>query len=90
MVTIINSHKDTINSNWGVRLLLDRLSSILNSTGHTNSIYCDMFKYVHEKPACHNICEKSTAAKCANYKKRLRQKLMTNTKITEGGKSFVC
>jgi hypothetical protein len=62
MVTTRNSDKDIINSDCGASLLLGRLILILNSTGHPASKYGDVLKYVHEKPACYNRCEKGTGA----------------------------
>jgi hypothetical protein len=88
MVTTGNSHQDADNSNVEASLLLDKLRLILNSTKHLPSSYGDMLKYVHEKPACYNICKKSTGAKCAYYTKRLKGELMTKNAITGGGKTF--
>jgi hypothetical protein len=74
MVTTRNSaHRDTINSNGEENLLLDGLILILNSNERATSMYGDMLIYVHEKPRCYNMCEKGTGAKCASYKKLLRQ-----------------
>ena len=88
MVTTRNSHQDTVNSNAEASLLLDKLRLVLSSTRHLTSAYGDMLKYVHEKPPCYNKCKKSTECKCANYTKRLKGELMTNTAITMGGKAF--
>ena len=87
MVTTRNSHQDTVNSNAEASLLLDKLR-LVSSTRHLTSSYGDMLKYVHEKPPCYNKCKKSTECKCANYTKRLKGELMTNTAITMGGKAF--
>jgi hypothetical protein len=88
MVTTRNSHQESINSNAEASLLLDKLRLILNSARHMTSAYGDMLKYVHEKPACYNICKKGTGAKCVNYKKRLKGELMTNNETIQGGKAF--
>jgi hypothetical protein len=88
MVTTENSHQDADSSNAESNLLLDELRLILNSIKHLPSSYGDMLKYVHEKPACYNICKKSTGAKCAYYKKCLKGEMMTNNAITGGCKTF--
>ncbi len=91
MVTTRNSaHRDTTNFDGEESLLLDELILILKSNEHATSMYSDMLKYVHEKPRCYNMCEKGTGANCASYKKALEAKLMVNTEIIKGGKSFVC
>jgi hypothetical protein len=82
MVTTRNSHKDSVNSNAEANLLLDRLRLILSITRHLTSACGDMLKYVHEKPACCDICEKGAGAELASYK-TFEAKLMANTEITE-------
>ena len=73
MVTLRNSHNGSLDSKgWG-RLLSDKLILILTCNEHMASTRGDMLKYVHEKPACYNICEKCTDAERVNYKKRLRR-----------------
>ena len=59
MVTTRNSHKDSVNSNTEAILLLDKSRLILGNTSHMTSTRGDIFKYVHEKPACHNIYKKT-------------------------------
>ena len=88
MVTTRNSHKDSVNSNAEASLLLDELRLILISTRHMTNTYDDILKYVHEKPACYNICKKSTGSKCAHYNTSVKGKLMTNNTINKGGKAF--
>ena len=56
MVTTINSNQDSNDSNVEASLLSDKLRLVLNSTRHPTGTYGDMLKYVHEKPACYNIC----------------------------------
>jgi hypothetical protein len=73
MVTLRNSHNDSLNSKSVGRLVLDRLILILTGNEQATSAHGDMLKYVHEKPACYNICETGTDAERASHKKRLRQ-----------------
>jgi hypothetical protein len=61
MVTTRNLHQDNANSNAEESLLLDKTRLILSSTKHMTSSHVDMLKYVHEKPACYNICKKAQA-----------------------------
>jgi hypothetical protein len=87
MVTLRNSHDDSLDSKGEGYLLLDRLIILLTCNEHTTSSHDDMLKYVHEKPGCHNICEKGTDAKRASYKKCLRQTGWTTRKLLKGGKA---
>jgi len=73
MATTKNIQQDPFNSDDEEKLLLDEFILILNSNGHATNTYGDMLIYVHEKPNCYNIREKGTGAKCASYKKGLRQ-----------------
>jgi len=82
MVTRRNLHDDSLNSKGVGRLLLDKLILISTCNEHVASANGDMLKYVHEKPACYNICEKGTGAERASYK-TFEAKLMANTEITE-------
>jgi hypothetical protein len=91
MVTTRNSaHRNTANSDGEGNLLLDELILILKNNEHTAISYNDVFICVHEKAPCYNICKISAGIECENYEKALEAKLMTNTEITEGDKSFVC
>ena len=82
MVTLRNLHNGSLNSKDVGSLLLDKLILISTCNEHATSAHGDMLKYVHEKPACCNICEKGTGAERASYK-TFEAKLMANTEITE-------
>jgi hypothetical protein len=74
MITTRNSaHGDTAIFDGDWNLPLDAFILVLKSSEHTPSIHSDIFKYVHEKPRCYNICKNGTGVKRASYKKRLRQ-----------------
>jgi len=63
MVTKKNfAYRDTISCDGTEGFLLDGLILILNITKHSANRYDDMFKYVHEKPRCYNMCEKVQAS----------------------------
>ena len=72
MVTRRNLHNDSLNSKDVESLLLDKLILISTCNEHVASAHGDTLKYVHEKPACCNICEKAQAPN-ARVVKRLRR-----------------
>jgi hypothetical protein len=89
MTTKEKINENPFNSDYEEKLLLDELMLPPHDDGHMAISYDDVFIYVHEKAPCYNICKISAGIECENYKKALEAKLMTNTEITEGGKSFV-
>jgi hypothetical protein len=89
MATTKNIHEHPFNSDYEEKLLLDELM-LSHNNEHTAISYNDVFICVHEKAPCYNICKISAGIECENYEKALEAKLMTNTEITKGDKSFVC
>lgn len=81
MVTLRNLHNESLYSKSEMRLLLDNLILIVIYNEHATSVHGDMLKYVHEKSACYNICEKGIGER-SGYK-AFEAKLMVNTEITE-------
>jgi hypothetical protein len=89
MATTRNSHKDPVNSNGELKLLLDELISIQNNDEHTSIQYGNMLIYIHEKSHCHNNCKIATNVRRNTNRKGLRKKLMAKIEV-KGGKSRVC
>jgi hypothetical protein len=85
MVTLRNSHDGSLSKNVE-RLLLDKLILISTGNEHVTSADGDRLKYVHEKPACYNICKKGKGVRRAGYE-TFEAKLMLTLKLPKGGKA---